>query len=143
MTFKFIFDDRRFKVPLARFNKNLQRFVASQRLKGAVDIIFINDRQMTKLNSQFKGKNRPTDVLAFNLADETGTKYIEGEIYVDLQIAKRQARQYGSDYYEEIYRLCLHGLLHLLGYDDHDAKDKAKMWDIQESIIKGIFNGNE
>ncbi|MCP4583509.1 MAG: rRNA maturation RNase YbeY [candidate division Zixibacteria bacterium] len=113
----------------------LIKVAADNNIDGSLLIIFNNDRQMSNLNSRFKRKNRPTDVLAFNLADIKMKNYIEGEVYIDLQIAARQARDYKVDYLEEVVRLCLHGLLHLIGYDDLKTTDKNKMWKLQESYI--------
>lgn len=98
---------------------------------------------MQDLNRRFMGKNWPTDVLAFNLADSMSKRYIEGEVYVDLQIARRQADNIGVDYLEEVSRLCLHGFMHLLGYDDKKAKDKKEMWMVQENYLKGIIDGEQ
>ena len=94
---------------------------------------------MSNLNFQFMGKKRPTDVLAFNLAENCSNNYIEGEIYVNLQIAGRQAVLYGVAYLEEVTRLCLHGFLHLLGYDDLKADDKSRMWRIQENYLANFL----
>lgn len=90
---------------------------------------------MSELNYQFKGRKRPTDVLAFNLAEKKSNNYIDGEIYVDLQTAARQSKEYGVDYLEEVARLCVHGLLHLLGYNDLKTSEKKKMWRVQEKYI--------
>jgi probable rRNA maturation factor len=102
-------------------------------------VIFSNDSRMSWLNYRFKNKNRPTDVLAFNLAENYTNNYIEGEIYVNLQMARRQAVDYGVTYAEEVARLCLHGLLHLLGYNDIKAADKEKMWQVQEDYLATYF----
>jgi probable rRNA maturation factor len=93
---------------------------------------------MSNLNHQFKKINQPTDVLAFNLAENKKNKYYEGEIYIDLQIAKRQAIEYKVEYKEEVVRLCIHGFLHILGYDDQNAVSKNKMWQIQERYLKRL-----
>jgi probable rRNA maturation factor len=142
MIINLIIEDTRFKLPLTKLNKLMLDAAAKMGASGAVIVIFINDQKMAALNGQYKGKNQPTDVLAFNLADKPSKRYIEGEIYVDLQMAKRQARQYDSSYLNETARLCVHGLLHLLGYDDHKAGDKKKMWQLQESFVRGVFDGN-
>jgi probable rRNA maturation factor len=107
--------------------------------RGALLFVFNNDSRMSGLNYQFKGKNRPTDVLAFNLAENYTNNYIEGEIYVNLQMARRQAVSYGVAYLEEVTRLCLHGFLHLLGYDDIKAANKEKMWQVQEDYLATYF----
>ncbi len=98
---------------------------------------------MKDLNHRFRGKNKSTDVLAFNLADSVTKRYIEGEVYVNLQIARRRVYDIGVDYFEEVTRLCLHGFLHLLGYDDKKARDKKEMWMVQENYLKGIIDGEQ
>jgi len=97
--------------------------------------IFTNDTQMKALNHKFKSKNRATDVLAFDLAENKARNHINGEVYVSLQTAACQASNYQIDYNEEVARLCIHGFLHLLGYDDQKPVDKKKMWQIQENML--------
>jgi len=97
--------------------------------------IFTNDNQMINLNYRFKGIKKTTDVLTFNLAESNTSSYIDGEVYVNLQIARRQAVDYGVSYLEEVARLCLHGFLHILGYDDMKTADKKNMWQIQEQYL--------
>jgi probable rRNA maturation factor len=111
------------------------------RLSGSLIIVFVNDRQISELNYRFKRKLVPTDVLAFDLAGKPRAKYIEGEIYVNLQAAQRQAIEYKVADDEETARLCVHGMLHLMGYDDHHPSDRRKMWRMQELFVKGKFNG--
>jgi probable rRNA maturation factor len=111
------------------------------RISGSLLIIFVNDRQISELNYRFKRKLVPTDVLAFDLAGKPRAKYIEGEIYVNLQAAQRQAIEYKINDGEETARLCVHGMLHLMGYDDHHPSDRKRMWRIQEMYVKGKFNG--
>lgn len=108
---------------------------------GTLLVIFNNDRQMGNLCLRFERMRRTTDVLAFNLADSLPNRYIEGEIYVNLQTARRQADDFDVDYYEEVVRLCVHGLLHLLGYGDKKPALRKKMWRIQEGYLKGIIDG--
>lgn len=110
-------------------------------------VIFNNDSRMIKLNGNYMGKYAPTDVIAFDLAEKSKRRYIEGEIYVNLQAARRQSLDFQLDYREEIARLCVHGFLHLLGYDDLKVADRKKMWKIQESYIdrlqKRVIDGRK
>jgi probable rRNA maturation factor len=112
------------------------RLIASDRkISGSILVIFNNDRQMSGLNYRFKRKKQPTDVLAFNLAERPEKNYIEGEIYVNLQAALRQAGDFKVDYFQEVARLCAHGFLHLSGYDDSGTPKKNEMWKIQERYL--------
>lgn len=124
--------DKRFKVDSKRIislvNRVLKDESASDRI---IDIIYCRDRDIMPLNLRFKGKNRPTDVLAFDLTDG---KYL-GEIYVNLEIARRQAIENKVSYIEEVNRLTIHGVLHLLGYRDNTPANKSKMWSRQESYL--------
>lgn len=97
-----------------------------------LDIIYCRDRDIVPLNLRFKGKKRSTDVLAFDLG-ESGQK--AGEVYVNLQMAKRQAYENHVSYLEEVKRLTVHGVLHLLGYGDDTPVKHSKMWARQESYL--------
>jgi len=80
---------------------------------------------MTDLNGSYLKHRYPTDVLSFQLGEHE--KKIDGEIYINLDQAKRQARAYKVSFCEEFSRLTIHGLLHLLGYRDNTARKKALM----------------
>lgn len=125
--------DKRYKINIrhitALIGKVLRNESASDRI---IDIIYCRDRDIIPLNLRFKGKNRSTDVLAFDLSEG---KYL-GEIYVNLEIAHRQAIENKVSYIEEVNRLTIHGVLHLLGYRDNTPANKAKMWARQESYLK-------
>jgi len=86
-------------------------------------LILCSNYKIKKLNATFRNKNHVTDVLSFNFND----KDLLGEIYISLQRAKQQAKIYKVSYYNEIKRLFVHGLFHLLGYDHETEKDKIKM----------------
>jgi probable rRNA maturation factor len=126
-------------LPVAKIRKVLYHVIDDHKVNGKLLIVFNNNRQMQNLNLGFKGKNIPTDVLAFNLAENRSKYYIEGEVYVNLQLARYQAVEYGVSYFQEVVRLCLHGFLHLLGYDDLTADKKEKMWKVQEQYIKNYL----
>ncbi len=80
------------------------------------NISFVGDAQMKKLNKKYKGKDYPTDVLSFEINEKTpeGKNYI-GDIVVNIDQAKRQAKEYKNTTEEEISELVAHGMLHLQG----------------------------
>jgi probable rRNA maturation factor len=99
----------------------------------SLDIIYCRDSDILPLNKRFKGKRRSTDVLAFDLG-EPDLK--AGEVYVNLQMARRQSQENRVSYIEEVKRLTVHGVLHLLGYRDDTPGQRARMWARQESYLQ-------
>jgi probable rRNA maturation factor len=89
----------------------------------SVDIVLTGDALLKKLNREFRGKNRPTDVLSFSF----GEPDFLGEIYISLARARFQAREYGATPSEEIWRLIVHGLFHLLGHTHYRSKARLAM----------------
>ena len=82
---------------------------------------FVSDREMTRLNREFRGQDRPTDVLTFP-GGETAEGVHLGDIAVSVPTARRQAMERGHPIERELQFLLLHGLLHCLGHD-HEADD--------------------
>jgi rRNA maturation RNase YbeY len=94
-----------------------------------LSIVFTNDREMQRLNARYRHKNRPTDVLSFPLEDGRELKFctmprLLGDVVISVDTALRQARTYGVTLREEIVRLLVHGVLHLLGFD-HEGVSPA------------------
>jgi probable rRNA maturation factor len=95
-------------------------------------VIFCSNRAIKKLNAMFRNKDRATDVLSFNYNE----KDLLGEIYISLQRAKTQAKEYKVSYKSEVVRLFVHGMCHLMGYDHENEKDKIKMQKKENSYLK-------
>ena len=87
-----------------------------------LSIAIIGDRLMAKLNQQYRGKAGPTDVLSF-----PGEYEFLGEVILDYQYLKRQAKREGQTLEEELYFILIHGILHLLGHDDQTEPERQAM----------------
>ncbi len=113
---------RDIRLPSAR---TLSRFLATAqqavRLKGQVTVLLTTDAAIRKLNRQFRGKNKATDVLSFP-ASGVGAEGVAGDLAISVTTALGQAAEQGHSLSTEIKVLVLHGLLHLAGYD-HEADD--------------------
>jgi probable rRNA maturation factor len=100
----------------------LSRFLgvaqAAVGLHGEVDVLLAGDRTLRRLNREFRGKDKATDVLSFPAADFAGDH--AGDLAVSVETAARQARAQGHTLRDEVRVLLLHGLLHLAGMD-HEA----------------------
>jgi len=101
-------------------------------------IIFVNDKEIKKINKEYRKIDKPTDVITFALNDNLNIKLpyeILGDIYISIDRVKDQAKTYGHSQKRELSFLAIHGLLHLLGYS-HDSKEDEKiMFKLQEEIL--------
>ena len=93
--------------------------------RAAVSVIFVRDKAMRTLNGTFLGHWHVTDVLSFPLSENR--LLLEGEVYVNLDQAERQAHVYHVTAPKERARLIIHGILHLTGYDDATAGKRNRM----------------
>ncbi|MFC1627523.1 rRNA maturation RNase YbeY [Gemmatimonadota bacterium] len=105
-------------------------------ISGEADIVFCGDDRIAELNREWLDREGPTDCIAFDLREEKDPTLVEGEIYIDLSQAERQAPEFGVTLDEELRRLVIHGLLHLLGYTDTGSPVEADlMKERQESLV--------
>ena len=104
-----------------------------ERLRAAsITYVVVDDPSIRRINRRFLGHDFPTDVITFPL-DETPR---EAEIYISVDTARRQARQFRVSLREEIMRLAIHGFLHVCGYDDADEPQRARMVEAQERHLR-------
>ena len=113
-----------------------KRIATGEKKSFNTSMIFIGDAKMKELNSRFRGKNKTTDVLSFPI--EANGKKVEGEIYISLPQARRQAALFGNKAEGEILRLSAHGFLHLLGYDHEDDAKAEAMEGLEIKILAGL-----
>jgi probable rRNA maturation factor len=115
--------------------KELEQFLRSAArtvgLAGEVNVRITSDQEMRRLNRQFRGKNKSTDVLSFP-ASSNGKSSLAGDIAISLQIATANAQALGHTLESEIKILLLHGLLHLAGHD-HEA-DRGEMAALEQKL---------
>jgi probable rRNA maturation factor len=111
---------------LDRFVRHARKAV---RLPGIVNVLVTSSAELRALNRQFRGKDKPTDVLSFPSSSEKSNrgKRIAGELAISGDIAKENASELGHSLAEEIKILTLHGILHLAGFDhEQDHGEMAR-----------------
>jgi len=123
--------------------------------EGEVALTFVDDEAIHELNRDYRGIDRPTDVLSFamneSLEEEPEIVYeleedeelddmtdMLGDIIISVERAKAQSEKYGHSLEREIGFLFVHGFLHLLGYDHQDAVSEAEMMGKQEAALAEV-----
>lgn len=114
---------------------------AALEARGVVDaelsLALLDDAAMTALNGRWKGRDVPTDVLAFAL-HENGDPPL-GDVYLGWERAARQAAEMQEPVARELARLAIHGTLHVLGFDHpDDDRESSEMWGHQERILEAL-----
>lgn len=110
-----------------------------KKVDGVVEVNIIGDKEMTELNFQYRGKKFPTDVLSFAWEEDAKIKSrLLGQIFICLPQIQRQAKECKIKESEELARMLIHGLLHLVGHDHIKSAPAKKMFKIQEEIIKEL-----
>ena len=109
---------------------------------GEFSITLLGDQEMAELNARYLGRNAPTDVLAFSMG--TNERPL-GDVYVCMDQASRQAREYKISLDEELVRLVVHGVLHVLGHDHPEGSDRftSPMFKLQERLVCRLFKHSE
>lgn len=121
---------------LPSFDRRLLRSRASRMLaalsqaRSELSVSLVDDEEIARLNEQWRGIARPTDVLSFSLVEGVHAERrgpLLGDVVIGIQTAARQARRARRSLDEEVARLLIHGTLHLLGYDHARAADARAM----------------
>ena len=92
---------------------------------GELTFIFCSDEYLHKINLEYLDHDTYTDIITFDNADEDGT--IEGDIFVSVERVKENAADLKIPFEDELHRVLIHGVLHLLGHDDTTPELKAAM----------------
>lgn len=114
----------------------------------SLEVNFVDEETIHEINRQYRKIDRPTDVISFAFLDEVENEIkiqgdvmlMLGEIFISVDQAKQQAKEYQHSLHRELCFLFVHGLLHLLGYNHQDEEEEKEMFQIQEEILqeKGI-----
>jgi len=104
-----------------------------------VSIYLTGDENMRKLNREYRGKNKPTDVLSFTFEECVGDCILLGEIVISMDTARRQAEELGHSLEDEVRRLLVHGFVHLMGYDHELGGDEEKRFkELEEKLLSEL-----
>ncbi|MCL4257331.1 MAG: rRNA maturation RNase YbeY [Anaerolineales bacterium] len=125
-----------------KFERKLKQAVQAtlqhQRAPQAeLTVVLTGDARLRALNRQYRGMDKPTDVLSFGDIDqlsESGNLYL-GDVVISVPRARAQAKAAGHSLHAELQLLAVHGALHLLGHDHASPAQRRKMWAAQDAIL--------
>lgn len=117
--------------------------IKCEKLENVIfNVIIVDEGKIHELNREYRGIDRPTDVITFALEDNEDIVYEDfrllGDIYICLEKVYSQAEEYGHSVLRELSFLTIHGFLHLLGYDHMNEEDEKVMFKRQEEILDGF-----
>jgi probable rRNA maturation factor len=116
-----------------RMKKAVLRALERENAKGIFTLLLTSDARAKELNSLFRGKNKPTNVLSFP-AEENGDRYL-GDVAVAYGVVRREAKESGKPFADHLTHLAVHGVLHLLGHDHMKSKEAARMEGLEREIL--------
>ena len=106
-------------------------------LEGEISVTFVTEQEIHALNLQYLGVDGPTDVIAFEVG---GPETLLGDIYIAPEVASRRAAEWSVPGPEELLRLVVHGVLHVLGHDHPSGDDRfdSDMFRLQEAVLRRL-----
>ncbi|HRN54171.1 MAG TPA: rRNA maturation RNase YbeY [Gemmatimonadaceae bacterium] len=128
-------------VASARLAAAVTRVLRADKVKSAmVSLTLMTPRQMAALNRKHLGHAGATDIITFGFRDPAGA--VIGDVYVCPDVARANAQAFGVPLREEMLRLAVHGVLHVLGYEhpEGDARTRSPMWKRQERLLRQVLD---
>lgn len=122
----YFFEDTDFKLKNKTKIKKWLKLVAESEVfsLGAVSVIFCSDNYILDINQRFLQHDYFTDIITFDYSE--GEK-ISGDLFISVDSVRENSIEYGTEFEEELHRVIVHGILHLIGYDDHTDEDIMTM----------------
>lgn len=128
------------RLPLSRalVTRVVRGVLRGERRNALISVTFLGRDAMRRLNAEHKGKDRPTDVLAFPLSGAAGE--VIGDVYICPWVARREAKARDIPLRQELIRLVVHGTLHALGRDHPEGAERTRsdMWRRQERYVEAL-----
>jgi len=126
-----LFNDQKINLNLPIIKSLLEKVLNEEAEQGIIDVIFVDLDEIVRLNS-YRKKDGPTDVLSFNYDQPK----LKGEVYVCPDYVKENAKIFNVPFGQELLRVCIHGILHVCGYDHEKSQEDEKiMFEKQEKYL--------
>ncbi len=125
---------------LEELKEFLYKVCEDEKLDNVIfNVIIVDDKEIHRINKEYRNIDRPTDVISFALEDDHSFNRqdirVLGDIYISIDHVRSQSKEYGHSFKRELFFLAIHGLLHLLGYDHMKEEDEKVMFAKQEEVL--------
>ena len=102
---------------------------------GDLNYVFCDDEYLLQMNRQYLGHDYYTDIITFDSREDACSKRLDGDIFISVDTVRANGEEYGEGFEREIMRVIAHGLLHLIGFDDHTASQQKKMREAEDTAL--------
>lgn len=119
-------------------NEYTKYLINYMNIDASFSIIIVDNNKIHEINKEYRGIDRPTDVISFALEEDENYEVKErllGDIFISIDKVYEQAKEYNHSVKRELFFLVTHGFLHLLGYDHMKKEDEEIMFPLQEKIL--------
>lgn len=129
-------------IPVPKFPKRLLSAWIQEiarlhnRRTGEISYIFCDNNKILEVNRQYLQHDYFTDIITF---EDNDKEIIGGDIFISLDTVKTNAQEYNVTFQNELYRVMIHGILHLCGQDDHSPEDRATMTRMENEALKRLI----
>ncbi len=102
---------------------------------GELNYVFCDDEYLLQMNRQYLGHDYYTDIITFDSRENALSKRLDGDIFISVDTVRANGEEYGEGFEREMMRVIAHGLLHLIGFDDHTAAQQKKMREAENTAL--------
>ena len=107
--------------------------IQEEKIPGEINIILTTDQNLREINRDYLKRDYYTDIITFNY---TENQIVNGDLYVSLERVYENAKEYEQEQKTELLRVIIHGILHLIGYDDESQENKKMMREKENKYLK-------
>ncbi len=128
-------EDIRFVLKDKLVNNRWLKLVAGSEIRsiGDVNIIFCSDKYILDVNLRYLHHGYYTDIITFDYCEG---KKLSGDLFISIDTVRENALEYGVEFDDELHRVMVHGLLHLIGYDDHTPEEEKIIHEKEDYYLK-------
>ena len=139
MSIKFFNEETKYHLKdRIRLKKWINSVIHSEKNEsGVINFIFTSDNYLLNINKEYLSHNYYTDIVTFNYCEKN---IINGDVFISIETVKNNSTRFDVTFIEELYRVMIHGILHLIGYDDKSDEEKVVMKEKENYYLERLKN---